>query len=240
MRMSRIFLITFFILLCCTSAFCYFDEYPPYRFKDDRPKYLTLDPLVSLDKAEYKSKDGRVTARLKETSDTLDLIVQEEGKVLVKMNVKETPLPYAVYQYDIDRNGLEDFIIFYNYRGCGLAASSDKVEIYLKQNNHSYQKISLDAMSSGLEDFVDLNKDGKYEVIVTGFYGGKDHNYFTYNIYEFSGGKLVNADLKFKGFPKFIWYTDKKNDKDTKHLSNKERAKHTEEKNSSIEYEIIK
>jgi hypothetical protein len=229
------------LLFCyCTSAFCYFDEYPPYRFKDGQPKHLKLEPLVSLDKAEYKSKDSKIAVRLKETSDTLDFVVQDEGKVLVKMNVKDTPLPDSVYQYDIDGNGLKDFIVFYSYRGCGLAAFYNKVEIYLKQNNRNYQKIYFDTMCSGLDDFVDLSNDGEYKLIITGFYGGKKHNYFTYNIYEFSGGKLVNADAKVKGFPKFIWYTNKRNDKDTKHVSPEERTKHTEGKNNSIEYEIVK
>jgi hypothetical protein len=156
------------------------------------------------------------------------------------MPERETPMPWAVYRVDLDKNGLEDFIIFYSYRGCGLAASADKVEIFLKKQGGEYQKISYDVMSAGIEDFIDLNHDGQYEVIITDFYSGKKHNYFTYSIYEFKDYKLVNADLKFSGFPKFVWITYKPNDKDTTHLTDDEKAQHVDKKNESINYEVLK
>ena len=65
------------------------------------------------------------------------------------------------------------------------------------------------------------------------------HPYITYSIYEFKDNKLLNADKKFKGFPKFVWYTPKANDKDTKKLKKKERSSHIAKKNSSIQYQKI-
>ena len=242
MRINGIVFVILIVTSYCNTGECYVERYPPYRFKDGQPRHLGLEPLVSMggDKTEYKTNDGKIIVRLEETSDSLSLFVQDEGKVIAEMSEKVPPIPYAVYRYDLDLNGLNDYLIFYNYRGCGLGVLNDKVEIYLKQDNHSYQKISYDTISSGLEDFVDVNKDGKYEVIITGFYWGTKHNYFTYNIYEIFNGKLVNADIKFKGFPKFIWFTHKSNDKDTKHLTPEERAGHMDKKDNSVNYEIIK
>ena len=219
MRIKRITFVILIIVFYCSIGDCYVEKYPPYRFRDGQPKHLNIEPIVLLgrDKTEYRTEDG---------------------KIIVKL--EESPVPYTVYRYDLDDNGLDDYLIFYNYRGCGLGVLNDKVEIYLKQHNHSYQKISYDTLSSGLEDFVDVNKDGKYEVIITGFYWGTKHNYFTYNIYEISNCKLVNADTKFKGFPKFIWFTHKSNDKDTEHLTSEERAGHIDEKDNSVNYAIIK
>ncbi|MBU2035786.1 MAG: hypothetical protein KKA59_08445 [Candidatus Omnitrophica bacterium] len=223
-------------------ALAYFENYPPYKFKNGAPNHLKLEALVDFDKAEYKSKDGQVFVKFKETPDSLDFIVRDGNITLVQLKDKKAglPLPSAVYKIDLDRNGLEDFIILYSYRGSGLAASEDRMEIYLKKNDKEYQKISYDTMSAMIEDFVDLNTDGKYEAIITNFYSGLKHNYFTYNIYEIKDSGLFNADSKFKGFPKFVWITDKPNDKDTTHLTKEERIDHTEKKDKSISYEIIK
>lgn len=195
--------------------------------------------MVDFDKARYKSRDGKITARLKEKADGFDFFLRDGKLVLAQIKEDTPPLPNSVYQVDLDGNGLKDFMIFYNYRGGGIGGQRDKVEIYLKKKQGSYEKISYDTMSAGLEDFVDLDRDGQYEIIITALYDGTKHNYFTYNIYKVSEYKLVNADAQFKGFPKFIWITYKKNDKDTSHLTQEERHSQSEKKNASIQYEDV-
>lgn len=195
--------------------------------------------MVDSDKSRYESKDGEILAMFKEKADSFDFILKDGKLVLAQTKDDNPPLPYSVYQADLDKNGLKDFIIFYSYREDGFGAFRDKVEIFLKKKQGAYRKISYDTYSAGLEDFVDLNKDGKFEVIITDFYGGSKHNYFTYNIYKISNYKLVNADNQFEGFPMFIWFTDKGNDKDTSHLTQEERRACTKRKNSSIQYEEV-
>ena len=225
----------------CSDALAYFDNYPPYKFKDRIPQHLEVQSLVDFDNPEYKSKDGEVVARLKDPGDnTYDFFIQEGNRVLVNKKDREIPLPYALYRVDLDKNGLEDLIVFSNYRGCGLASQQGAVDIFLNKQDGSYQKISYDTMASGPEDFVDLDKDGRYEVIITDFYGGDKHNYFTYDIYEFKDYRLLNVDTKFKGFPKFIWFTDNPNDKDTVHLTKEQRMAHTKEKDKAIKYGEIR
>lgn len=236
---SALFYVLIFFCLTCNNAYPYFDNYPPYSFKKGPPEHLEAKSLVDFDKPKYKSRDGKITAKLKEKADSFDFILRDGRLVLAQIKKDEPPLPNSVYQADLDANGLKDFIIFYNYRGNGLAAQRDKVEILLKKKQGVYQKVSYDTFSAGLEDFIDLYRDGKYEVIITDFYGGSKHNYFTYNIYKISDYRLVNADAQSKGFPKFIWFTYNKNDKDTLHLSQEERLSHTEKKNTSIQYEDI-
>ncbi|MBU4306034.1 MAG: hypothetical protein KJ893_10525 [Candidatus Omnitrophica bacterium] len=212
------------LLFICYDASAYLEDYPPYKFKDGPPQYFQAETLVDLDKHEYRSNDGSVVVRLKKTDKGMDFLVKEAGFVLINENIKEYPTPYAVYRGDLDGNGLKDFIIFYWYGGCGLAVNWNKVEIFLKKQTDGYQKISYDTLASGLEDFVDLNNNGRYEVIIADIYSGGKHTYFAYNIYEFKDYKLVRADSKFNGFPKFIWFTHKPNDKDTTHLTEKERG----------------
>lgn len=229
------------VLLCCNPSvgWAYFKDYPPYEFKNGPPKHLEAEMLADFNKQYYESKDGAVAVRLKSGFASIDFLVEEGGYVLAHKDELELPYPYAVYGADLDGNGLRDFIIYYWWGAPGINLSLIRVEIYLKKERGGYRKIYYDSNSPGLEDFTDLDNDGKYEVIITDYYCGKKHTYYSYSIYEFKGCELVNADNKFKGFPKFIWYTYKPNDKDTKHLTKKERLLHTKGKDSYIWYEDI-
>jgi len=231
------------IIFCWTNvALAYIDNYPPHKFKDGSYKHLKATELAGPKKSGYKSKDGKITVVFEGPQDEgylYYLMLRDGETILIDEKYITTPFPYAVYMADLDKNGLQDFIVISNYRGCGLAAYNDKVDIFLKRADGSYQKITYDTMGAELGDFVDLNKDGKYEVIITDIYRGQKHNYFTYSIYEFHDYKLVNSDNKNTGFPKFVWMTDKPNDKDTLHLTQEEKQKHIEEKNKSIVYETI-
>ena len=220
----------------------YFENYPPHSTKDGPYRHLEAKPIIGclVQGEENQFSKGSIFAEIDSSEKGVFFILKDSKLVLTEKKRGWVPFPDYVYWVDLNNDGLKDFIIFYSYRGVGLAASNDRVEIFLKKNNKEYQKISYDVMSVGLEDFVDLNKDGKYEIIITDLYSGSKHNYFTYSIYEIKDYKLFNADSKFKGFPKFIWLTDKPNDKDTSHLTVEERQKHVEEKNKSIGYEIIK
>ena len=177
---------------------------------------------------------------LKKTKSGIEFQVKDNGVVLVSKKSKKLPIPYAVYQTDIDGNGLNDFIVFYNYRDWFLnGIKEDKVEIFLKRNEGAYQKIAYDAMTAGLEDFVDLDRDGKYEVIITNMNRVKKRNYFTYNIYEFKDFNLSNSDDKFEGFSKFIRYTRSPNDSDTIHIAKKERLAISDSNNKAVQQEAI-
>ena len=238
--MRRVIVVSIALILCVTGvSFAYVTNYPPFRFKDGSPLHLKAELLVDLDKHDYKSEDGNVIARLKDTTSGVDFFLKEGKYVLVSDNIKEAPTPYAVYRAGLDGTGLKDFIIFNWYGGCGIAINSVRVDIFLKKKTGGYREISYDTLSSELEDFVDINKDGKYEVIITDIYSGQKHTYFSYDIYRFENYRLVNADAAFKGFPKVIWDTNKPNDKDTTQLTQQERLLHTKEKNSSIHYEDI-
>jgi len=228
------------LLWAAGTSFAYWNSYPPYKFKDGPPAHLNVRLLVDGDTPDYKSKDGSVVVHLKESKlYKVEFSLQVGKIVLVSSGQDMEDFPCSVFQGDLDNNGFDDFIVFYNYRGPGLGGHQDRVEIYLKKNKGGFKKISYNTFDAGIEDFIGPDKEGKYKVIITGFYQGDKHNYFTYNIYEFRNYRLVNADAKVKGFPKFIQYTYKPNDKDTGRLTQKERLLHTKEKNSSVHYRDI-
>lgn len=212
----------------------YFEDYPPYKFKDGPPKHAEADMLIGCDKYDYKSQDGKISIHLKDTADTLSFIIKDDKTTVVSINERSEANPHTVWSVDLDNNGLKDFVVFNWYGGCGLAFNAFRVDIFLKKQDGAYSKVSYDTDGPGLEDFVDLNNDGQNEVIIGSICSECGHTYFTYNIYEFKDYKLINADTKFKGFPKFVWHTYKPNDKNSKQLSKDQRDKITNEKNSMI------
>lgn len=227
------------IICICGSAHAYLEDYPPFKFLESLPKHIKAELLVDYDNPEYRSKDGQITARLKESPDSFEFILTADGTTVTKLLERETPFPYAAYRADLDNNGLNDFIVFSSDRGNGLASQLVIADLYLQKPDGSYQNINYEGLGAGIEDFVDLNQDFKAEVIIMDMYGGKKHNYFSYSVYEIKDGRLVNADNKFKGFPKFIWYTNKKNDKDTTHLEADEKASHIKKVESEIKYRLV-
>ena len=232
-------LVTLLILLFSTSVYAYFEDYPPHKFKDGPYKYLDEKPLSG----EYISEDGKVKAIIKKTEGSLSALLQDGDVVLLDTSIpredyQPSSVPYSIYHVDLDKNGFKDFLLFYSYMGNTLYANYGKVVLHLKTSPNEYKTISYMTFSIDIDDILDLDNDGKYEFMITGIangkYKGKSHNYFTYNIYEIKDYKLVNANAKYKDFPKFVWYTDNPNDKDTVHLSEAERAKHIREINNLI------
>lgn len=239
--MRKISVFTIGLLLCATGASLgYRDDYPPYRFKDNPPSHLNVRPLVS-GEGDYESKDRSVVVHLKEPkSFEVEFFIKVGKTTLVSSYKNMEWFPCKIFQADLNNDSRDDFIVFYNSRGPGLGGCQDKVEIYLRKNNGEFEKISYDTFDAGIEDFIGPDKEGRYKTIITGFYEGNRHNYFTYNVYEFRNYRLINADTKVKEFQKFIQYTNKPNDKDTGRLTKQERFLHTKEKDNSIHYEEIK
>ena len=239
--MRRIAIVSIGLVLWITGiSFAYRNDYPPYRFKDDSPVHLNVKPLVS-GEGNYKSKDKSVVVHLKEAKPFDVKFFLKVGKtILISSNQNMEWFPSAVFQVDLNNDSHNDFIVMYASRTPGLGGCQNRVEIYLRKNSGGFQKIAYNCLDAGIEDFAGPDKDGKYKIIITGFYEGDKHNYFTYNIYEFKNYRLTNADAKIERFPKFVQYTYKKNDQDTGRLTQQERLLHAKKKDNSICYKDIR
>ncbi len=241
------FLLSGFLLI--QNAFAYVETHPPYALKDGPYQSLSAKPVQDSDHPQYQSPDGKITISVKSSTEEefWDYLLQDASTVLAQRHIEYAPIPFEIYYVDVNGDGLEDFVVFMTYMAMGMPSLHERVEIFLKKKEGGYRQIGYDAVAVSIKDFVDLNHDGKYEVIITGFYeqGGtkKDrraHNYFSYSVYEFNGYRLQNADKKYKGFPKFVWFTDRPNDKDSDKVSLKERREHVREKEKGITYKDIK
>ena len=236
----RCLVIIWTVVLCFTvRAYAYFENYPPFKFSENAPEHIQAELLVDYDKPDYRAKDSKITAHLNETSDSFDFILKDGDLILASLQERATPFPYAVYRADLDNNGLDDLIVFSSNRGNGLAAHLVVTDLYLKNIDGTYQNINYEGLGTEIEDFVDMNKDGKTEIIIMDMYGGEKHNYFSYSVYDIKNARLVNVDGKFKGFPKFIWFTDKKNDKNTTHLTQNEKAAHIRKVETGFKYQKV-
>jgi signal peptidase I len=213
------------MLMSAQISEAYIGDYPPFGFKEPQRKPVNAQCLVDLDGGEYVSKDGKLKAVLKDGKDEFDFLLQGDGETLMtRTSLEETPVPCAVYRTDLNGDKNDDLIVLSNYRGCGLGAIVDHVDIFIKKKGHGYKLIAYDTFSAGIEDFLDINNDGKTEILTANFYEGEKHNYFVYRVYVIKGEDFVNVDKNVKGFPRFIWYTFKPNDKPAMSLGEKEKS----------------
>lgn len=144
---------------------------------------------------------------------------------------------YQIFKADVDGNGKQDFIVFIY---SGRNSLVNEFHMYLKKTEMGYRKISFtQAVGAGIEDIVDINRDGQWEVILTNLYVRKNENFFVYNVYAFKDFRLVNSDHLFKNFPKFVLFTEGANDQDDVNIKKQDKDKFIEEKNASIQYEDI-
>ena len=200
-----------FIVLFVSSvnAYAYYATNPPYQFTQGPYQYVPGNPIGDKDIPAF-----------------------------IKKNLDPGNLNPQVYKFDVDGNKTEDFVVFV-YPGGGSLAN--ELHIYLKKpDGVGYRKVSfVEDMGAGIEDIVDINEDGRWEIILTSLYADKNESYFVYDVYAFNNFKLHNVDKKFKGFPKFVLYGKDPDDKDATLLNPSERLQFVNQKNNSIKYEDI-
>ena len=94
--------------------------------------------------------------------------------------------------------------------GNGIASLNVRV-IYLMQNEDStFSKLSFDDKMDGNRPERDFDGDGIYEVVTMTLNHHDNHNYWTFNIFEFSGSGLINGNEK-GNYPIMIQFLHRKN-----------------------------
>lgn len=221
-----------FVCLHATVGFAYLEDYPPFKFDQKKPPHINATLLVDEKRSEYKSADGRITAKL--VWDTIKnevSFVLKSGQVILKEEMQASifeAAPFAAYMLDINSDGIQDFTVFSHNHSNSWITADDNVEIYLGDQAGEFKVITYKTKNADIEDFVDLNNDGKYKILrclqeVVGIRPAALHTYWHYNIYEINHSELVNINAPGNGFPKFIWFTEKPNDEETNRLTTDQR-----------------
>ena len=248
MNKKQFIVILFLVFCCAVTSSAYNEDYPPYKFGNEFKGYFKLQSLAG-DKPIYED----INYHYKDKKGSFELIKTNpenyfsNDSLVIKINNK-TILNDKVHWHvtgflkaDIDKNGFDDYIVISNSVGNGLFGFAfGKIYIFLGKLDGTYETIYFKSVYPNDNDFIDINNDGKSEIIIGGLEYINDHHYWSYNIYEVKDYKLVNVNAKFNDFPKFIWLTNNRNDKNTTRLTQEEKQSCVEKKDKSISCGIIK
>ena len=232
MKSKLCFWVFLFVWLHAAVGFAYLEDYPPFKFNQKKPPHINATLLVDEKHSEYKSADGRVTAKLVwDTTKNEVYFVLKSGQVVLKEEIQASifeTAPFAAYMVDINGDGISDFIVFSHNHSNSWITADDNVEIFLGDQTEEFKSITYKTKNADIKDFVDLNNDGKYKILrclqeVVGAPPAALHTYWHYNIYEIKRDKMVNINSPANGFPKFIWFTNKSNDNETTLLTKDQR-----------------
>ncbi|HEY9164671.1 MAG TPA: hypothetical protein VIS48_00770 [Candidatus Kryptonia bacterium] len=110
---------------------------------------------------------------------------------------------------DYNGDGLTDIRIVVPYMTNGLGL--DEWDIYLIQNRDGhFTKIAFHNLYSAERPERDMDNDGHFVVIGMELEEYKEHNYFVYNLYKFSGDSLLSVSDRF-GYPLMYRFLKKTN-----------------------------
>ena len=241
MKVAILILSALILLYSNTKAQYPFEKYPAIKYKEYKNwKFdYKLKKLVNLNYRltvkDFFNKDESLTVQLTGFCDSVSDLSSNYDYSYIRIfnNKKEIQKfkesygfggdlnkPQSLIIEDLNGDGLNDIKILIPYYGCGGLNYYPRV-IYLIQNkNGTFKKISfVDFMF----DFVnrperDFDGNGKYKIITQTFVNYKNHNYWSFNIYEFNGDSLVNISNKYN-YPIMIQILFRENYKITDKLS---------------------
>ncbi len=102
-------------------------------------------------------------------------------------------------------------------------AFTGSTKTFLLSDKGKYKETNFYSYSFGPEDIVRLKPDGPFYFIHNDLIGngdektrdGRDHNFWVYQLYKFSGSQMITANEDDTRFPKWVWYSFKDNHKET-------------------------
>ncbi|MEI6396284.1 MAG: hypothetical protein WCT12_34915 [Verrucomicrobiota bacterium] len=135
-----------------------------------------------------------------------------------------------VFSCDLNKDGLPDFIVNVWSGGVGLAFFGTEVT-FLLSSKVGYRAASFYLYGFGKEDLVQFRAGGPVYFILNDLLGsddektldGRSHNFWVYQLYRIDGTRFVPAAADQPGFPKWVWYTDRDNHKETTQLTSEQK-----------------
>ncbi len=98
---------------------------------------------------------------------------------------------------DINGDDLTDLKLLIPYMGNGLASLNERVIYLFQKADGLFTKVSyLDKMGAHITEH-DFDNDSKFEILTMTLNGYENHNYWTFNVYNFKDGELVNQNDLF-------------------------------------------
>jgi hypothetical protein len=237
-----VFVITIFIFGTTTLFGQYsFEVYPSIKYKEIK-KWKEYDRCDKDKKVHYTvtipnfyANHDTVTVQLTtiaDDSETSIIRVFRNQKQIHKYKepysigqggdcFKITPTPQKIYLQDINGDGLNDLKILIPRNGfCGGYNYYLDIVYLFQRTDETFTKISFSdlMMNYELRPERDIDGDGNYEIITQTFQNYGDHNYWLFNLYNFTGDGLVNVNYK-DNYPIMVQLLYRDNFAITKNLS---------------------
>lgn len=233
MKRYIIFLIVVISLVYVKNSLGFDENYPPFDIRTWGNRMLKISPVIKGQKGEFKDKNVTIWCSPQGIEEYRAVVNIEYAnkivsKVVFPLSKDDPSILSEIYYVDIDKNGLSDIIIGTTSMGCGLGAFDNHIIVLFQTKPGKFRRLDFNTFYFDIRDFVDLKGDGKYELLITQLAGincldGKGHDFWAYIPYEIKDFNLVLNRNLHPDFPKFIWFTEKHNDKPTSKLSQKEK-----------------
>jgi hypothetical protein len=219
-------------------------------FKTSELTCINLHKCLSMDNNNFSSPPETLTIIWKDNSsketpvyiigaskkfhyeyvNEIDISIKKGGtkRFINTCKLDASLIPRTGYAADLNRDGEMDYVLEFDPYGNGLQAEF-RTLVFLLSQKKKYVLYKLDAFAPDDEDFVSFMGSKTSQFIHTYFvYGekGKDgnaHNYFVYNILEFTNDGIKLANHYDSRFPMWIMFTYKPNHKDTDQLSKEQK-----------------
>lgn len=200
-------------------------QYPFEKFPSIKYKKLFLNKgFAESDTAFIATtsyKKYQINLRQAHNSSTLYITILYTAKPIFRYSIPDlnfSRLQNNVYAADIDGNGKVDFKMLFFSDGSGLGGSLETKLYFFNKGNLKFDAISYVDFFNFPER--DINGDGNYEIIGDALNYYEGHAYWTFNLYNYSDGQLVNVNKPFN-YPIMVQYLYRENYKITNKISRK-------------------
>lgn len=202
-----------------------YTEYKNWKFYDWTETKQTINHTLTID--QFFNNEDSLTIQLTSFTSNWDSasvirIFRNEKQIqrmtepmfFSTLNTGYEPIRIA----DINGDGLRDLKIITPYMGNGIAALNVRVIYFFQTKDRKFIKISFaDKMSKNRLE-RDFDGDGNYEIITMNLTGYENHNYWTFNIFEYVGKSLKNVNDK-DDYPIMVQFLHRENFDITDNLS---------------------
>lgn len=221
----------FFLLFFLLSSYVATAQYPFEKFKAPKtekyifknefnghremklPNFYSNGDDLEL-QFSYKNDEDSTTIKMLRNN---NIVKSFDGKILIHMLD-------TIYAADINGDGLKDIKLIIPYGGCGIASMYKNVIYLFQKPNNDFTLISFDDMISEMRNERDFNNDENYEIITMNMESYKNHNYWTFNVFNFDNDTFVNVNSTYN-YPIMIQYLNRDNYSITKNLSSQQMKK---------------
>jgi hypothetical protein len=231
--MCRKVLLPFFFLHVVTSSIAQFpfEKFPPITYQEFR-NWKTYDKWESDKKIHFTitapdffTNHDTLTIQLTgfQKSDSSLVRIFRNKKQLqnnvepIFFSILNTPYE-SMRVADINGDGRKDVKLIIPYMGNGIASLNQRVIYLFQREDEHFSKISFLDMMEANRPERDLDGDNQFEIITMDLKSYQDHNYWTFNIYNYENEDLINKNDK-QGYPIMVQYLFKKNFKVTDKIS---------------------